>query len=271
MSITPQSGGVEPKMAPRSQDQRPGTARPAVVASQRRPGDPVELRPDLDYPTVLDRSEQRGAEAFGILRSRLLSMHATLGARSVLITSAEIEEGKTLIALNLAISFGQLGQKRVLLVDGDLRRRGISHLLRLEHSMGLNEFLQQGKPFAQVVQRTTFSELSVVPAGNPPAGSLPRVLEGPRWAEFLEQAREQFELIIIDSLPAAAPFADFELLLAPCETALLVVRMRKTTREGIARAMQRIDRKKLLGVLVNDTKSSGYYSYSRYYREGTSK
>ncbi|MGH9429449.1 MAG: hypothetical protein ACRD2L_24450, partial [Terriglobia bacterium] len=124
------------------------------------------------------------------------------------------------------------------------------------------------RPFSAVVQKTSLSCLSVVGAGNTMDGSLPQVLEGVRWAEFLQAAREEFDVVIVDSLPAAAPVADFELLQAPCEALLLVVRMRSTTREGLMRAVQRVDRKKLIGVVVNDADAVKYHNNSYYYYGG---
>ena len=266
MSQTAKPNSATPPAALEPQESRSSAGKPMVVAAHRKPGAPVELRPDPRYPLILNRAQLPATECFSIIRSRLLSVQGQLGIRSVLVTSTEQEEGKTLISLNLAVSFGQLGQKNVLLVDGDLRRSGVSNLLQLQHAMGLSDFLRGGKSFSSVVQPTSFPSLSVVAAGSPPEGSLPELLEGPRWGEFLELAKEQFDLVLVDSVPAAAPVADFELLLGSCGAVLLVVQIRKTTRESIARAMLRIDRKKLLGVLVNNAEQPDRYKYSYYSR-----
>ena len=228
-------------------------------------GSPKTLRVDPRYPSVLDRAIPHAAESFSIVRSRLLGVHDSLGTQTLIITSAEVDEGKTMISLNLALSLGQFGRKRILLVDGDLRKRGVTYALDQSNSLGLNEFLRDGVPFASVVQPTDLTSLSIVSAGHVSEGTIPEILEGPRWREFLDCAKEQFDLVVIDSLPAAAPVADFDLLAAPCDMTLLVVRLRRTTREGIMRALQRIDQKKLLGIVLNDSDHLERYKHYGYY------
>lgn len=168
-----------------------------------------------------------------------------------------------MICANLAISFGRLGRPRVLLVDADLRVRGLTTILRLQTEPGLSEYLQGKQSFEETIRATTFRSLAVASAGNSPEELLPALLEGPRWSDFLEQAKRHFDLIIIDSVPTAAPIADCELLAAACDGILLVVHLGKTSREALALARKIIDRK-LLGVVVNNTDrrlGSDYYSY----------
>jgi len=80
---------------------------------------------------------------------------------------------------------------------------------------------------------------------------------------FLRRAKEEFSLVIVDSVPMSAPIVDFELLLHACDAVLLVVFLHKTTREALDIASQK-SQGKLLGVVVNNTQcevSSDYYSY----------
>jgi capsular exopolysaccharide synthesis family protein len=240
----------------------------AIDIQKLAPPDVVELRPDPQYPCVLDRSMAVGPESFSILRSRLLNVHASQGTKTVIITSAEPEEGKSLITMNLAMSLGLLGKKRILLVDGDLRKRRVTETLHLHQTQGLSDFLEGTTPFSKVVRATSVPMLFVVSAGHIADGVLPEILEGPRWREFLDTAKEQFDLVLIDSVPSGAPLADFELLMAPCDATLMVVRMRKTTREGLVRAMQRIDEKRLLGIVLNNSDHMQRYKYDGYYRHG---
>jgi capsular exopolysaccharide synthesis family protein len=224
----------------------------------------AQILPDPNYPLVLDHTHVVAAESFSILRSRLLNVHAKLGTRSVLITSAEAGDGKTLIATNLALSLGQLGSKRILLVDGDLRAASASRLLKLRHLPGLGEFLQNKKSFETVVHPTGFPSLSVTPAGLVPEKSLPEMLEGSRWPEFLELAKQKFDIIVVDCLPVAAPVADLELLMTACDAFLFVVHMRQTHRQGLVR-VGRLDQKKFLGVILNNADAIYDYDYNYYY------
>jgi capsular exopolysaccharide synthesis family protein len=224
-----------------------------------------KLQEDPNFPLVLDHSNQMASESFSILRSRLLNVHNKTGIQSIVITSAESGDGKTLVAANLALSLGQIGTKRVLLIDADLRAGAATRLLKLKQLPGLGEFLQGRKPFEAVVHPTGFSSLSIAPTGLVAQNTLPQILESPRWSEFIEQAKQKFDLIIVDSLPASAPVADLELLAAHCDAFLFVVQMRQTHRDALKRAVLRLDPKKFLGIVINNAFEIYKYDYD-YYR-----
>jgi receptor protein-tyrosine kinase len=217
-----------------------------------RTADPVVLRSTRLYPLLTDPDRQEAAEYFGVLRTRLLNARAKSGFCSILVAGAQTQEGKSLISTNLAISLAQLARERILLVDGDLRMKGITGLLDLKKDCGLGDFLQGRVAFNRCVRSTNLPHLSISPAGNAPDALLPGILEGPRWIEFLEQAKQDFGLVIVDSVPISAPIADFELLLGGCDAALLVVRLRKTKWESLDLSSHRMNGK-LLGIVVNNT------------------
>jgi capsular exopolysaccharide synthesis family protein len=247
--------GLEPQMSAKADDQE------SVFVAQN--SELVVLRTDPVYPLLIDPTQKEAAEHFGVLRTRLLNARAKSGTRSVLISSPQKQEGKSFTCLNLAISLAQLEKGRVLLIDGDLRIRGISGLLGLRGSTGLADFLQGRTSFESCIRATTLPHLFVVPAGNVAEESLPALLEGSRWPEFVRKAEQEFGMVIVDSVPASAPIADFELLLAACDAALLIVHLRKTTREALDITVQQLN-DKLLGVIVNNAGprvSSDYYSY----------
>jgi Mrp family chromosome partitioning ATPase len=213
----------------------------------------TQIRNDPDFPLVLDHKHQVATESFSILRSRLLNVHNKLGTRSVVITSGEAGDGKTLVATNLALSLGQLGSKRILFVDGDLRAGTATRVLNLKHLPGLGDFLQGRRSFESVVHVTEFPALSIVPTGLVPSKACPQILEGPKWTEF-----------IVDSLPLSAPVADLELLTAPCDAILFVVYMRQTNRRALQRVTSRLDPKKFLGIIVNNADEIYDYDYNYY-------
>src|SRR5579872_3322931 len=102
-----------------------------LQAANEENGHVVKLRADANYPLLVDREQAIASEPFSVLRSRLLNLQAKSGMRSLIVTSAQKGEGKSLVCLNLAISLAQLERHRILLVDGDLRVKGISQLLRI--------------------------------------------------------------------------------------------------------------------------------------------
>lgn len=222
----------------------------------------VELRSTAACPLLVDPEQRAAAEHFAVLRARLLNACNKSHFRSVVITSPQQQDGKSFTSVNLAISLAQLQQIRILLIDGDLRLGGVTRMLGLKKSTGLADFLQHWAPFEECVKATTLSRLNVAPAGNVVGDSLPAILEGARWPEFIQKAKQEFDLIVVDSVPVSAPIADFELLLNPCDAALLVVQVRKTAREALSVAADQMQGK-LLGVIVNNKElrvDSDYYS-----------
>ncbi len=211
----------------------------------------VILRSNAMYPLLVDSNQRAATEYFGVLRARLLNARSKTGIHSVVITSPQKQDGKSFTSLNLAISLAQLQQLRILLVDGDLRLTGATRVLGLEQSVGLADFLQNQAPFEDCVRATTLPHLFVASAGNFAPESLPAILQGVRWPEFIHKAKQEFDLVIVDSVPVTAPIADFELLLSVCDAALLVVHVRKTTRASMNSAVNRMQGK-LLGVVVNN-------------------
>jgi len=225
--------------------------------------EPLILHTNPAYPLLLDKDQVVSGERFSVLRTRVLNAHAKSGIRSVMITSPQTAEGKSLVCINLALSLAQLGKVPILLVDADLRVKGISRLFSAEGDSGVGDFLENRATLNASIRETNVPFLFVAGAGKLSEGSLPAVLEGSRWPKFLEQAKQQFKFIIVDSVPVAAPIADFELLSAACDAVLLLVHLRKTTREALTLTMQRMD-SKLLGLVINNIDvrvGSDYHSY----------
>jgi capsular exopolysaccharide synthesis family protein len=225
---------------------------------------PVELRVSPRCPCLIDTSQWQASELFAIIRTRVLAARAKSGMKSVLISSPQPREGKSFTSLNLAISLAQLEKDKILLIDGDLRTKGASTLVGLEHSDGLSDFLRGRVPFADSIRATTLPHLFVSPGGQVLPSSLPAILEGTQWPNFLDLAQREFGLIIVDSVPVTAPIADFELLSAACDATLLVVQLRKTSREALDTAVQKLNGKQL-GVIVNDAERNGGSNYYSHY------
>jgi succinoglycan biosynthesis transport protein ExoP len=249
------------KLTPSKEDGR----MPEIITPQGSAGAAgTRIKADPNFPLVLDHNHPMAAESFSILRSRLLAVHNKLGTRSVVITSAESGDGKTLVATNLALSLGQLGSKRILFVDGDLRVGVATRVLKMKNLVGLGDYLQGKASFESAVHVTEFPSLSVAPTGSVTNKMLPEILERPRWKEFLEEAKLKFDLIVVDSLPLSAPVADLELLTAPCDAFLFVVCIRRTNRQALQRVTSRLDSKKFLGVIVNNADEIYDYDYNYY-------
>ena len=187
------------------------------------------------------------------------------GIRRVLVASALASEGKTLTATNLALTLSESYGRRVLLIDADLRRPGITQALGLPQQAGLSEVLytieQQKLPLL-----TVSDNLSVLPAGQPTSDPMAG-LTSSRMAAILEEAAAAFDWVIVDSPPIGV-LTDAKLLAAMVDGALLVIRAGSTPFAAIQRAAESIGRERLLGAVLNRVDESiaspGEYYY-RYY------
>ena len=206
---------------------------------------------------------QAAVEAYRTLRTRLVKQQTKNGARSLVVTSSSQGEGKTLTIFNLAICYAKIENWPVLVVDADLRTRGLSILAGDPESPGLAEILERDCPYQSAVLRTDIPGLHILPAGETTA-SPSELFSSQRWKEFMGWAAESFRLVLVDS-PPALNLADFELIAASCESVMVVARARKTPRESLAKVLAQVDPRKITGVVFNaaeEKPENGYYRYA---------
>jgi len=205
----------------------------------------------------LDEAE----ESYRVLRTRLLRLKASQGLRSVQLASATAGEGKTMTALNLAVRCANLQDMSVLLVDADIRSKGLTGLLELPPSPGLAEVLCGRTEPEKAILATDATNLYVLPSGASDVAP-PELFAGPRWQEFMSWCNKTFKLIIVDSPPMLG-LSDSELISAPCDGVLMVIRERQVKRELLEKLARQLDAKKLLGLVYNAAEHSktrsGYY------------
>ena len=206
---------------------------------------------------------QAAVEAYRTLRTRLVKQQTRTGARSLVITSSAQGEGKTLTIFNLAICYAKIENWPVLVVDADLRTRGLSTLAGDPESPGLAEILEKDCSYQSAILRTDIPGLHILPAGETSA-SPSELFSSHRWKEFMGWAAESFRLVLVDS-PPALNLADFELIAASCESVMVVARARKTPSESLAKVLAQVDPRKITGVVFNaaeEKPENGYYRYT---------
>lgn len=205
------------------------------------------------------------AEAYRSLRTNLLLSAAKDGATVLLVTSPLEKEGKTTIATNVASALAQ-SQKKVLVVDADLRRPMLKNLFHIEKGKGLSSCLSDGLAADETVQPSDLAGFSVVPAG-PSADNPSELLGSPRMADFLEWARKNFDYVVLDSPPLNI-VTDASVLTSLVDGVLLVVRANTTPYRALAQGRELLENAKaeLVGAVLNDmTRRPGEYGYGRYY------
>ena len=237
---------------------------PAVQRTRFMRLSPAELSVFIED----ESTTQSVVEAYRALRTRLLRAQAMKGMRSVVITSSIQGEGKTFTASNTAVCVAQLHSERVLLLDGDLRTGGLSHTYGEPDVPGLADALEGKAEFGDVVLPTPLKNMWFMPVGRS-ALAAPELFAGPRWKQLTEWAASQFTMAIVDA-PPITMLADTELIIAGCDAVVAVVRTRRAPREIVEQAANRLDKQKLLGVVLNCveiSRASGYGSYYKsYYR-----
>ena len=226
----------------------------------------VELIASNEILTVVDQDgfNPLATDAYRMLRTRLLKLQRSQELHSVVVTSTARDDGKTLTTMNLALCLSQLPNPRILVVDADLRTGGLSRYLGSPEGPGLAQILSNEAEYNQAIVATDIPNLYAVPAGNSsqPPGEL---LAGPQLKAFLAWSRQYFNLVLVDSPPVLL-LADFELIAAACDGVLLVVRALATQREQLKKVAGQIERKKLVGAVLNAAAhtASRYRDYKRY-------
>ncbi len=203
-------------------------------------------------------------ESYRAIRGKILLSRAGQPPRSLLITSAVGGEGKSVTAVNTAITFARKGRD-VLLIDSDLRRSRSHELLHLEPGPGLAEVLAGQADAAEVTIPTSVGGLYLMRAGATPPDP-PELLGSARMSELFAELLERFEYLIVDSAPVN-PVSD-SVALAPLVDGVLYVVHRNTPRnlawEGATRLSEAGAR--ILGVVLNGGEpvmTSQYYGYQR--------
>jgi capsular exopolysaccharide synthesis family protein len=183
----------------------------------------------------------------------------------IAISSPMMGDGKTVTAINLAGAVGQSPQARVLLIDLDLRKPSVAAQLGLRDSgLGFRDaFVNRGMSLKEVVRRHPAWNVSVVTAGR--AQVMPHeVFKAPRFGELLDEARSDYEWIILDTAPLVlAP--DCLMMARTVDGFVMVICAHKTARTEVAEALNVLGASKLVGLVFNsDDRLLKSYAYGPY-------
>ena len=220
----------------------------------------VEPALALDPPLhVLTSANNLVAEQFRTLQTRLEGMREARSLNSLLVTSSTAQEGKSFVAFNLAISLCCRRRRKVLLLEGDLRRRSQSACMGLGGLAGFTEWRRPGEPLSKFVYCVNGLDIFFLPAGRE-IGQPVETLGAQRTRDMLGEVSRVFDWVVIDS-PPLAPLADASVLSRWCDAVVVVVRRERTTKKGLLRALECIEARKLLGFILNDFPAQYEYEY----------
>lgn len=205
-------------------------------------------------------------ESYRRLRTKILQRQQDLEFRTLMVTSGNPQEGKTLTALNLALSLAMVPSFRVLVIDGDLRKGSIAEWLGVNPDLpGLSNLIDGSAKLQDVVLGSNDVPMQFMLRGNsqiPPA----ELLNSPSLREYFADAGEHFDLVLVDSPPVQL-VTDAHLLAAACDAVILIARGFSTTKKMFEKTVQEVGPAKVIGTVLN----AGTIHHPRhyeYYRQG---
>ena len=199
------------------------------------------------------------AEQYRQLRTRLAHAEGAQNLRTVLVTSPQKGEGKSITSANLALTMAQELQRRVVIVEADLRKPSLRHLFGLPPGPGLAEYLAGAEELKDVMRFLPDHNLTVLDAGMSPSNPA-ELLGSTAMRRLLDHLRTRFDRVILDT-PPVLPLADVAVLAPLVDGALMVVRAGVTPKPAIENALRAFDSSRLLGVVLNESGMEEDYRY----------
>jgi protein-tyrosine kinase len=249
-----------PGPAPASRRSRPRQLLQSLTRAARVPRR-TETAGELNKRRItLLQPESFVAEQFRTLRARLDSLSATRPVRTLAVTSALPGDGKSLAAIGLAVVNSMQPGRRVILVDCDLRKPAVAASLGLRVDAGLAEVLEGSASIQEAVLRADGSDLDVLPVRSIPQNPS-ELLASDNMRNLLEALTTRFDRVILD-LPPTLGLPDAKTISEMSDGVIFVVRADVTPEPEISSALDVLDRRRILGLVMNgsDPVSSHYES-----------
>jgi len=209
------------------------------------------------------------AEQFKLLRTDLLFPVSGKPPRIIMITSTVPGEGKSFVAANLAVSIAQGINEHVLLMDCDLRMPSIHRSFGFGNVQGLSDYLANGASLSSSLLKTKVEKLTILPGGKPQHNPA-ELLSSEKMSQLLADVKTRYpdRYIIIDSAPPQLT-AETGAIARQVDGIIIVVKFGSTRRELVEDTLEKLDKKKILGVIINrfDIQSMKY-GYGRYGKYG---
>ncbi|SDN32558.1 capsular exopolysaccharide family [Paenibacillus sp. yr247] len=204
------------------------------------------------------------SEAYKTLRTNITFSSIDRETKKILITSSQPSEGKTTTIANLAVAYAQ-ENKKVLVIDADLRKPTLHHIFMKSNRVGLTNILANQNSLEEIIVSTDIPNLSLISSGPiPPNPS--ELLASRKMIELLKQLEQDFDLILIDSPPTIS-VTDSQILSTMCDGVLFVIHSGKVKRQVVVKALQNLEhvKAKVLGVVLNNKNSQSQDQSYTYY------
>ncbi len=213
----------------------------------------ARLIPHTTDPIIVER--------YRMLRTKILQEREKKFFRSLVVTSANPQEGKTVTVLNLALSFAALPSFKVLVVDGDMRKGSLGDWLGIgKDQVGLSNLLDGSARLDQVLLKSEELSFHVIPRGNAQICDL----QPSQFDAYFQQLAGRYDLVLVDTPPVNV-ITDVQIMAASCDAILLIARAFSTTSRSLEEAADKLQSFRLIGTVLNagtprrPRKYQGYY------------
>jgi capsular exopolysaccharide synthesis family protein len=197
-------------------------------------------------------NDNPNADIFRILRTKVLHLMQRSNLRTLAITSANYNEGKTTVALNLALSFAMDIKQTVLVVDLDLRRPNVHEYLGIEPTAGLADYFLKHTPLPECLLRTSVERLTLLPMNGTLENSS-ELLGTPQMATLAKELKERYaDRLVIYDMPPLLAQDDVIAFLPDVDGVLLVVRDGVTAVEDVKHCLHLLSDANIIGTVLND-------------------
>jgi exopolysaccharide/PEP-CTERM locus tyrosine autokinase len=203
---------------------------------------------------LLGLNEQSAYDAYNLLRTQVLQQTTGTKSNTLMITSPEPGDGKTLTTINLGISLARDSVHSALVVDTNLRSPKIHNYLDLNCSKGLTDYLQNGTSLTDIFVTPDVSRFVVLPAGQR-VDSSTDLLGSLQMRNLVVELKQRYpDRYIIFDCPHLLDMPDSLLFSSYVDKIIVVVRAGKTFRDNLLKSLQVINKQKLIGVVINQIK-----------------
>ena len=215
------------------------------------------------------------SEAYRSIRTNIQFSSIDKKIKTILVTSSKQDEGKTTVISNMAVSFAALEEKKVLIIDADLRNPSVHRKFSLTNTYGLTEILSGQKNFKQVVQNTEINNLQIIAAGKMTPNPS-EMLISKKMKEFIKTLEESYDYIFIDTPPIGV-ITDAGSIANYSDATILVIGSGETDIEMAKITKDKLEKVKanIIGVVLNkyieEDNFYGYYSYCYEQNDGSRK
>jgi len=231
-------------------------AEPSAVA--------VHTHLDHKAPVLPHIADSVVLEHYRRLRTKLLQEQELRPFRTLMVASPTPEDGKTVTAFNLALSFSMLPYCKVLLIDGDLRKGSLGKWLGVEGPPGFSNLVEGTASIEDVVLKSEELPFHFVLKGSSKL-SAAELLNAPALKSRMQQMTEGYDFVVVDSPPLML-VTDAQLLAGCCDASLLVIRAFSTTRKAFEQAVHELQPFRVVGTVLNGgTQVAKYRRYNQYY------